>query len=476
MAWLVAIIGSLAGFLFGYDEGIIAGSLDLVTRHFALTHTNIGVMASALPFGALFGSMIIGALLGTRFAKRFGRRALLSFAGALFLFGAMGAAFSDTTAVLILSRFILGLAIGIASVTTPLYLAETAPVQLRGAMVAIYQLAITIGIVCAYTVNYVLIEQQAWRAMFASSAVPALMLVLGILFLPESPRWLCSVGKRDAAARALTALRKGQTIDEELQHIETTLANEPKHTNWRSLFKKPLLPVLMLGMILFCLQQLSGINVIIYFAPDIFKNLGFANTTGQILATMGIGLVNVLVTILAIYCMDKVGRRKLLLIGFSGAFISLAALSLFSSFHMSLLAYLSVACLTVYIFSFAISIGPVPHIAMSEIFPLHVRGAGMGMSAMSNWSFNTLMIFSFPLLHKMAGIEYTFALYALICLIGLAYTYYFMPETKNLSLESIEDYLMSGKPLRSLGRTGTTDQSSQSPVQAIHDVDVIYNT
>ncbi|HRD69103.1 MAG TPA: sugar porter family MFS transporter [Legionella sp.] len=452
MAWLVAIIGSVAGFLFGYDEGIIAGSLDLVKNHFDLNATHIGVMASALPFGALFGSMIIGMFMATKGARRFGRRTLLSCAGFLFFFGALGAGLADSIAILVLSRLVLGLAIGMASVLTPLYLAETAKGEARGAVVAIYQLAMTIGIVCSYSVNYLLIEHQAWRAMFASSALPALILSIGILFMPESPRWLCSIDKRDAAKRSLKRLRNNNNIDQELMDIETTLANEPKQGSWLLLFKRPLLPVLLLGTMLFCLQQLSGINVVIYFAPELFKNLGLNSATGQILATMGIGLVNLLVTVIAILSVDKLGRRKLLLIGFAGTCLSLFALCLFSLNHVAGMAYLSVICLTVYIFSFAISVGPIPHIAMAEIFPLHVRGAGMGLSAMSNWTFNTIVIFSFPLLQHTLGIEYTFGLYAIICFLGLIYTYLYMPETKNISLEHIENYIMSGKPLRYLGR------------------------
>ena len=462
MAWIVAIIGSVAGFLFGYDEGIIAGSLDLVKNHFDLTPTHIGVMASALPFGALFGSMLIGAFMASQGVKRFGRRSLLSFAGFLFFFGALGAGFAHSIMILIVSRLVLGLAIGMASVMTPLYLAETAAVEARGAVVAIYQLAMTIGIVCSYSVNYLLIEHHAWRAMFASSALPALILSIGILFLPESPRWLCSIGRREEASKALKKLRKSQSIEHELKNIEMTLANEPQKGGWLLLFKKPLLPVLMLGTALFCLQQLSGINVIIYFAPEIFKNLGLNNTTGQILATMGIGLVNLLVTVIAILYVDKIGRRKLLLIGFAGTCLSLLALSLFSLNQVAWLPYLSVICLTVYIFSFAISVGPIPHIAMAEIFPLHVRGAGMGITAMSNWTFNTVVIFSFPLLQKMLGIEYTFALYAMICFLGLIYTYFYMPETKNISLEQIENHVMAGKPLRFLGRESESAQSESS--------------
>ncbi|QMT61304.1 sugar porter family MFS transporter [Legionella sp. PC997] len=452
MTWVVAIIGSVAGFLFGYDEGIIAGSIELVKNHFGLTATHVGVMASALPFGALFGSMLIGAITASKGVKRFGRRTLLSFSGVLFFLGALGAGFADSITILIISRLVLGLAIGMASVMAPLYLAETATYETRGAVVAIYQLAMTVGIVCSYSVNYLFLENNDWRAMFASSAFPALVLCIGILLMPESPRWLCSVGRREAASKALKKLRKSHSIEHELLDIERTLANEPKKGSWLLLFKSPLLPVLMLGTMLFCLQQLSGINVVIYFAPEIFKNLGMNSVAGQILATIGIGLVNLLVTVIAMLSVDKIGRRKLLLFGFSGMCFSLLFLCMFSVYQIPWLPYLSVLCLILYIFSFAVSVGPIPHIAMAEIFPLHVRGVGMGFSAMSNWTFNTIVIFSFPLLEKMLGIEYTFAVYAVICLLGLIYTYFYMPETKNISLEQIENYIMSGKPLRLLGR------------------------
>lgn len=368
----------------------------------------------------------------------------------------MGATFANFEWVLIAARFILGLAIGVAAVTTPLYLAETAPTRLRGAMVAIYQLAITIGIVSAYSVNYLLLDRGSWREMFASSMIPAFILIIGMLFLPESPRWLLSEGKRKEAKDSLAKLRKGEKVEQELAEIETTLSHEPQQSNWRLLLKMPLLPVLLLGVMLFCLQQLSGINVIIYYAPEIFKNLGFSSAYGQILATMGIGLINMLVTILAVIYVDKIGRRKLLLFGFAGTFLSLAILGIFSYHKVAWLAYLSVSCLALYILSFAISLGPIPYIAMAEIFPLHVRGAGMGLSSVSNWGFNGITVFTFPILFYALGIEYTFLMYAFICLLGFIYTYIYMPETKNLSLEFIEEYTMSGKPLRLLGRTNNS--------------------
>ncbi|HHT0594227.1 TPA: sugar porter family MFS transporter [Legionella anisa] len=452
MAWLVAIIGSIAGFLFGYDEGIIAGSLELIKHYFHMSNTGVGVMTSALPFGALFGSMLIGSLLASRLVKHVGRKLCLIFAGTLFLLGALGATFAFYEWVLVFARFILGLAIGVAAVTTPLYLAETAPTHLRGAMVALYQLAITIGIVCSYTVNYLLIDYGSWREMFASSCIPALMLIIGILFMPESPRWLLYKGRREEAKKSLDQLRKGSGVEEELNEIQIAISQEPQQKNWRLLFKNPLLPALSLGVILFCLQQLSGINVIIYYAPALFKNLGFSSAHGQILATMGIGLVNMLVTILAVIYVDKIGRRNLLLFGFAGTSISLTAIGIFSYLHVDWLAYLSLLFLTLYIFSFAISLGPIPYIAMAEIFPLYARGAGMGLSSISNWGFNGIVVFTFPLLFYSVGIEYTFLIYAVICFIGFIYTYRYMPETKGLSLEHIEEYIVSGKSLRFLGR------------------------
>lgn len=452
MAWLVAIIGSVAGFLFGYDEGIIAGSLSLLETNFQLTKTQVGLMTSALPFGALFGSMLIGTLLASRFVSRIGRKHSLSSAGILFLAGALGAAFAPASWVLVVSRFILGIAIGIAAITTPLYLSETAPARLRGAMIACYQLAVTIGIVCAYSVNYILIQHHAWRTMFASSAIPAAILVIGIFFLPESPRWLMSIGKHAAAKASLMRLRGKDYSEQEIVDIETTLAKEPEHTNWRPLFSKPLLPVLLLGVMLFCLQQLSGINVVIYYAPQIFRDLGFPSESGQILATMGIGLVNVFVTVLALIYIDKIGRRNLLLFGFAGTFLSLGLLAIFSFYDLAILDYLSVICLVLYITSFAISLGPIPYVIMAEIFPLHVRGAGMGFSSMSNWGFNGIVVFTYPLLYGFFGIHYTLGIYSLICLCGLLYTWIYMPETKNMSLETIENHVMSGRPLNQMGR------------------------
>lgn len=455
MIWLVALIGSLAGFLFGYDEGIIAGSLELVTQYFAMGNQDIGTMTSALPFGALFGSMLIGALLVSSLRRRFGRRWFLACAAALFIVGAIGASAAASLSILVLSRLILGLAIGMASVIAPLYLAETAPAHQRGAVVAVYQLAITLGILAAYVVNYALYDAGAWRGMFASSVIPAALMFIGVMFIPESPRWLLSAGRKKQAERSLYALRnKNATmVHDELLMIERGLQQEGQTSgSIGDLFRMPIAPVLCLAMLLFCLQQLSGINVIIYYAPQIFKQLGFAASSGQLLATLGIGLVNVLVTLLAMLWVDKMGRRFLLLLGFAGAALSLSGLALASFLQSTYIAYVALSCLALYIFSFAVSIGPVPHIAMSELFPLSVRGLGMGFAAASNWIWNTAVVFSFPFMQQQWGIAMTFLFYGMVCAIGFAFVYRYMPETRNRSLEEITSFLMQGKRLAQFGR------------------------
>lgn len=451
MIIIIASIAAITGFLFGYDEGIIAGSLHLVKAHFDLGNTMVGLMTSALPFGALAGSTVVGLVFASSMARRFGRKPVILIAGILFLIGAIGSATSIHINMLIHARLILGFAIGIAAVTAPLYIAEVAPAHLRGGLVAMYQLAVTVGIVCAYFINYLLVDDKAWRLMFASAGIPALLLVLGVLLLPESPRWLMSVGKTDTARRSLQKLHH-EHIQSEMEQIRVTLAKERQNHCWRQLFSRRLLPVLALGMLLFTFQQLSGINVIIYYAPIIFHSLGFSDVVTQILATVGIGVVNMLVTILAILIIDKIGRRKLLLFGFFGTFLSLGALAVFYLLQLKSIGTLSVICLSVYIFAFAIALGPIPYIVMSEIFPLNVRGPGMGLSSLCNWGFNSFVVFTFPILLAGIGIGYTFGMYAAVCLIGLIYAYYFMPETKGVSLEDIEQYLLQDKPLRLLGR------------------------
>lgn len=452
MIFIIAMIAAISGFLFGYDEGIIAGSLHLVVSHFDMTKPQIGIMTSALPFGALVGSMLIGALLASQVLRWISRRWSLMIAAALFFLGAIFAALSPTGIALSLSRFIIGLAIGVAAVTTPLYIAEISPARWRGALVSMYQLAITIGILCAYITNYILVKYNNWQIMFASASIPAFCLIIAIFFLPESPRWLISIGKKPYAKKALTRLRGIKEVDNELDKIEKNVLDENNNPCFPSIRSRKLLPPLTLCVLLFCFQQLSGINVVIYYTPIIFQSLGFKEVSNQILATIGIGALNVCSTILSLFLVDKFGRRNLLLIGFLGTLISLISLSVLNSISIKYTDFLSVTFLTLYIFSFAISLGPIPYILISELFPLKVRHAGMSIASASNWIFNGLIVLTFPLMLHNLGLSIVLSCYAFISLLGLMYTFVYVPETKNFSLEEIEEHILSTKPLRALGR------------------------
>ncbi len=351
-----------------------------------------------------------------------------------------------------IARLITGLAIGIAGVMTPLYIAEMAPANLRGRLVGCYQLAITIGIMLGYVVNYLFVFGINWRWMFAAGAIPALILLIGMICLPESHRWLVLSNQTAKAKAVLDRINPTGDNEAEIKSIEHTIADEGKMAKWSELFSPTIRPALIVAMGLFILQQISGINVVIYFAPSIFAATGIDGASTQILATVGVGLVNMLTTVLAMWLVEKVGRRKLLYIGFAGAAATLIIISMGTQLQAANLSIVTFLAVLVYIAFFAIAIGPIPHLMMAEIFPIHVRNTGMGMASICNWGFNFLVVFTFPLFLKGCGIAGTFWIYAIACILGLVFTRFFIPETRGVSLEAITEHLLSKKPLRELGR------------------------
>jgi len=454
MVYLIAIISAISGFLFGYDEGIISGFLHLLIKEFSMSALVTGMVTSALPFGAVVGSVIIGALLTSVFVRRIGRRLLLLVVANLYTLGGIIIAFAPNSLVLTLARSILGLAIGASAIVTPLFISETAPTIIRGRLITIYQLAITLGILISYAVNYFLVKDASWHAIYATVIIPAVFLLIGVFFLPESPRWLVLKGNDDEAKKVLNFLRKNvnQTeINTEFEAIKRAVSAE-KPTSWSELFSPLHRPVVTVGIMLFLLQQLSGINAVIYYAPIIFANTGFVHAASQNLATLIIGVVNFLTTILAMVLVERLGRFYLLLIGFVGTAISLGLIFFGSLLHFPQMNWLSLFALIAYIIFFAVSLGPLPYVLMSEIFPLNIRGAGMSVSSISNWVFNAIVVFLFPLLAQLIGIANFFGIFAFICLLGVAFTISYVPETKGISLEQIETYVNSGKPLSRLGR------------------------
>jgi SP family galactose:H+ symporter-like MFS transporter len=447
MIYIIAAIAGIAGFLFGFDEGVIAGALHLLRGQFAINPFDEGLMTAAVPLGALAGAVLAG-----QTTERYGRRALLLVAAVLFAAGALLSAAAGAIWVLTAARLLLGLAVGIAAMVAPLYISESAPAEKRGMLVSIYQLAITLGILGAYVVGYAFSE--SWRLMFAMGVLPAIALLVGMYRMGDTPRWLALKGRTEEARQAIARIRElapnDPAVDAELASIQQAAQHSMRPGTWADLLSPTVRPALIVGMGLFFLQQLSGINAVIYYAPTVFKESGFGSTSTQLLATVGIGIVNVAMTFVGMYLIDRIGRRRLLYIGFAGTAFSLGMIAIAATTESASLDILATVGMVLYIAAFAASIGPLPWVMMSEIFPLKVRSLGMSVTSLANWGFNFLVVFSFPMAVASFGLGGVFAVYALVCAAGLVFTYLLVPETNGVSLEEIERHLESGRPLRAL--------------------------
>jgi MFS transporter, SP family, galactose:H+ symporter len=447
MIYFVTSVAAIAGLLFGYDEGVIAIALPLLTKEYPMTPVVSGFMTAAVPLGAVIGASVAG-----RITDRFGRRRVLMAAAAVFAVAALLAATITSISALVVARLFLGLAIGTAAVAAPLYIAEAAPLETRGALVSTYQLAITFGILASYVAGYTLANGNAWRLMFGLGAVPAIVLIVGLFFMPETPRWLALKGRLVEAKASILRLRgTGATVDRELAEIDRSVREDAgRKGGYAVMFEPAIRPALVVGMGLFLLQQLSGINAVIYYAPEIFIQAGFNQGETEKLATVGVGMVNFLTTIVAMYLIDQVGRRRLLVVGFLGTGVAMLAIALAVVYPTLIPSWVVIAALLLYIAAFAISLGPLPFVLMSEIFPLRARAAGMSMASLSNWGFNFMVVFTFPVMLAGPGLAFTFTLFAIICLSGVVFTLRRVPETTGHSLEEIEVHLASGKPLVTL--------------------------
>lgn len=448
MIYIVAIIAGIAGVLFGFDEGVIAGALSALRAQFGITAFEEGLMTSAVPLGALFGALLAGML-----AEQYGRRATLLLASVLFTVGAVLAGLATGMWTLTTCRFALGLAVGLAATVAPLYISENAPANKRGLLVSVYQLAITIGILSAYLVNFAL--EDHWRLMFMLGAVPGLALLAGMLMLGDTPRWLLSQGRQAEALKTLAHLRGQKESDSdvlaEMQDMTQALnSSASEQARWKDLLDVRLRPALIVGVGLFVLQQFSGINAVIYYAPSVFEEAGFDSGSTRVLASIGVGVVNVLMTLVGMYLIDRIGRRRLLYLGFAGTTLGLGMIALGAATGSAHLDVLALTGLIIYIGAFAASIGPLPWVMMSEIFPLRGRSLAMSATTISNWLFNFLVVFSFPILVSGLGLGAVFGLYALTCILGLYFTWRWVPETSGVTLEQIERHLYGGQPFASL--------------------------
>jgi SP family galactose:H+ symporter-like MFS transporter len=450
--YIVSAIAALAGLLFGFDTGIISGALLFIEKDFVLSIEMKELIVSSVLLGAMGASLFSGYL-----TDRFGRRRLMLVISALFIAGTAIASFATYVPEILLGRLIIGLAIGVGSYTAPLYIAEIAPFELRGGLVSLNQLAITVGILCSYIINYIFTNFDAsWRWMFSIGLVPAILLSIGMIFLPESPRWLIKQNKLDIAINTLKRLRNTPNVDQEVNDIQNSLARKHK-TSFRELFSPWILPVLFLGAMLGFIQQVTGINTIIYYAPTIFQMAGFHDASSSILATVGIGVVNVLSTIFAIFYLDKLGRRPLLLVGLVGMCLSLIGLSLafYHGGQFSMMRWVAMGCTFSFIICFAFSLGAILWLVVSEIFPLEVRGIAMGVAVFSCWFWNFVVSVSFLSLLHALGPSKTFLLYAFMCAVSFIFCYYKTPETRGVTLEQIEQNIRKRMPLRFIGQPKT---------------------
>ena len=445
--YVAAAISALGGMLFGYDTGVISGAILFISKDFSLTQLQVEIVVSCVLIGALIGAMTGGVL-----ADRFGRRRVIIATATLFVGGAIVTALSPTFTLLISGRIIVGAAIGVASFTTPLYISEVSPVKIRGRLVSINQVALTSGIVISYLVDYALADIQGWRWMFGLAAVPAAILAVGMFWLPESPRWLVSKNLIDSARTVLERIRRTKDVGTELKDIQSSL--EVQSGGWRDLFTPLIRPALIVGVGLAILQQITGINTVIYYAPMIFEFTGAKSASASILATIGVGVVNVAMTVVALLLVDRVGRRPLLLIGLTGMIIGLGVLGL--AFQLPSLSgslgWIAELSLMLYVGAFAIGLGPVFWLLISEIYPLKIRGVAMSVATSANWGANLFVALTFLTLIQATGRSSTFWIYGLVGIGAWLFTWFYVPETKGRSLEDIESHWRAGKHPRAMGK------------------------
>jgi SP family galactose:H+ symporter-like MFS transporter len=435
--YTAAAFAGLGGLLFGYDTGVISGAELFFKNDFSLSTFALEIIVS----GALAGAAA-GALAGGRLADLFGRRTLLIVTALVFGAGSILCAAASSPGMLIVGRMIVGVGIGLSSGTVPVYISEVSPADARGWTVSLFQLAITIGILLAYVVDYAFAQIQGWRWMFGLALLPAAVFGCGMLFLPESPRWLARRGHHDAARLVLARIRNTSDVEIELQEIKHGLDEAQEQGTWRDLLSPGLRPALIVGIGLAVFQQVTGINTVIYYAPMIIQSAGIPSASGAILTTAGIGVVNVAMTIVSMWLIDRVGRRPLLLTGIAGMIVSLGILGW--AFHFAnpggVLSWLAVISMMVYVASFAISLGPIFWLLIAEIYPLKVRSSAEGLAATFNWISNLIVTLTFLTLVQMTGASRTFWLYGLFAIGAWIFSYRLAPETKNRSLEEIEEF------------------------------------
>jgi sugar porter (SP) family MFS transporter len=435
--FLVYFFGALGEFMFGFDTGVIGVALLFIKKDMHLSPFLQGWVVSSLLLGAAIGVGYAGVL-----SDRYGRRPVLKVMAIVFILGAIGAALSPDVGWLIFSRFVMGLGVGASAVVVMVYLAEMAPTEMRGKIASLGQMMVVCGIMAAYLVDYGLSPLSAWRWMVGLGAIPSLILFIGLFFLPESPRWLVKQGRIQEAVAVFRRMGRAQP-ETELREIEAIEAQQLKRSFWevlRELTGPGLRVALIATLGLSMLSQFMGINSIIFYAPTTLVSVGFGQTA-SIIANFGIGALNVLVTIIALSIIDRVGRKRLLLVGCVGMVVTMAILGITTltlPHGSSVVATMTLVCLSLFVVSFGISWGVCMRVVVSELLPLNVRGTAMGLVLVFNWLANFLVGLVFPVALAATGISIVFFVFAGIGILAFFFVLGLVPETKGRSLEQIE--------------------------------------
>jgi major inositol transporter-like SP family MFS transporter len=445
---VIAVVATFGGLLFGYDTGVVNGALDSMTRDLGLVPATVGAVTAAILLGAAVGAFTVG-----RISDAHGRRPTIRTLAIVFLLAAVACVLSPSWEVLVGARFVLGIAVGGASVTVPVFLAELAPTEQRGGLVTRNELMIVTGQLAAFAVNAVIgslwgSNADVWRYMLAVATLPAIALFIGMLRVPESPRWLLGKGREDEALAVLRTIRSDERAEAEMAELHDLAAEEAvaRTGRIRDLFREPWLRRLVfIGMGLGVAQQVTGINSIMYYGTQVLQESGFSQQ-GALIANVGAGVIAVVAVVVGLRFINRLGRRTFLITGFAGTtlFHLLIGLASVALPHGTLRAVVVLVFIICFVGIMQGTIGPLVWLMLSEVFPLRVRGAGMGLTALVLWLANFAVSLTFPIAVAAVGISTTFFVFAVLNAAALVFVLMVVPETRGRSLEQLEEDFSTG--------------------------------